>query len=187
MNNIINSEVLETLKKFQNGYDKRNLDKVDEFVEDLFSTDDDVIIIGTGDGEFCKGQSEIKELIQIDWEYWGNFKLNLDNVIISNYGEVAWVVCDGILNKPLKIDAAYDHCMSRVEKIFSAEDSKNNKLLKAQKLISYYLHECSVGDEIGRPVRLTGVLKKTENKWLFSNLHFSYPVAPPTDIKVHNT
>lgn len=185
MNNVIHNEILDTMKKFQIGYGERNLQNVEQFVEELFSADDDVIIIGTGDGEFCKGQSEIKELVKIDWEYWGDFKLDLDNAIISNHGEVSWIVCDGILNKALKPEVVYDSCMKRVEKTLSSTDSINEKMLKVLKSISYSLHECNVGNEIGRPVRFTGILKRTEAKWKFCNIHFSYPVAPPTDIKIH--
>lgn len=178
-----NAEVLETLNKFQRGYTLRDLESVDQFVEELFYEGDDVIIIGTGDGEICKGISDIKELVKIDWGYWGNFNLDIEGAIISSYSEVSWVVCDGILSKPFKPEVVYDNCMRRLDQTLNSSESVNDKLHKALKLISYSLHEGNVGDEIGRPVRFTGVLKRIDDKWKFCNIHFSYPVAPPTDIK----
>lgn len=184
MNNTIYDEVLDILKRFQFGYSERSLSQADAFVTDLFHDDDDVIIIGTGSGEFCKGINEIKELVKIDWEYWGNFKLDLDKAIISNCGEVSWVVCDGVLNKSKKPEVIFDGCKNRIEKTLSSNEPINDKLVKTLKLISYSLHECNIGDEIGRPVRFTAILKKGDDQWKFSNIHFSYPVAPPTDIKI---
>lgn len=187
MNLLLNTDVIETLIKFQIGYSERNTEKVDQFVEALFCEEEDVIIVGTGDGEFCRGQSEIKELIKIDWEYWGNFKLDLDNAVVSTHGDVSWVVCDGILQKALKPEVVYESCIKRIEKTFLLDESINDKMIQAMKLLSYGIHECNVGSEIARPVRFTAVLVKKENGWKFSNIHFSYAVAPPTDIKIQRT
>ncbi len=128
MTNPIHQEIIATMEKFQKGYDERNLNQVDRFVEELFVNEDDLIIIGTGDGEHCKGVEEVRELIQIDWEYWGNFKLDLENAVISNHGEVAWVVCDGILSKPVIKDTVYGSCIKRVEAVMSSSDTQEENL-----------------------------------------------------------
>lgn len=65
-------KVLDTIMKFQKGYYERNLQNIDTFAEAMFIDNDEAIIIGTGNGEKCIGLEEIKDLLRIDWEYWGN-------------------------------------------------------------------------------------------------------------------
>ncbi len=177
-------KVLDTILKFQKGYFERNLQNVDKFAEDLFVDSDEVVIIGTGNGEKCIGLEEIKELLKIDWEYWGNFELNLEEAIITSHGEVAWIVCDGTLSKKIDNIKAQSNCIKRVNKFLDSSDTPEEKLLKSLKSIAYSLHETKINDEICRPVRFSAVLKEEDNAWKFSHIHFSYPVGPPTDIKI---
>jgi len=177
-------KVLDTLLKFQNGYYERNLQNVDTFAKDLFIDNDETVIIGTGDGEKCIGLEEIKDLLRIDWEYWGNLELNIEDAIITAHGKVAWIVSDGTLSKKINNEKVHSNCINRVNSIFDSFDTSEEKLLKSLKSIAYSLHETKIGDGICRPVRFSAILIEEDEVWKFSHIHFSYPVGPPTDIKI---
>ena len=125
-------KILETLLRFQKGYSERNLQNIDQFAESLFVNADDTVIIGTGDGEKCTGLEEIKELLKIDWEYWGDFELNIEASLITIHDEIAWVVSDGTLGKKTT-PLLYDNCIKKIEDILVASDTAEEKLLKSLK------------------------------------------------------
>lgn len=175
-----------TLKKFQDGYTKRDLSLIPQFIDELISKENDALIVGTGDGEWCMGKEEIGELFLIDWEYWGDFILDIEHAIISSYGDVAWVTTTAILHKKIKYDTLYNNCINKVNTTLSGEECSKDKLVHMLKTISGCLYEGNFGDEVIRPIRFTGVLIKEDDRWKFHNIHFSYPIAPPTDYRIIN-
>jgi hypothetical protein len=50
-----NLDVLAVLHKFQAGYSKRDVSKIDEYVRDIFDPED-VLIIGTGASKLGEGE-----------------------------------------------------------------------------------------------------------------------------------
>lgn len=185
MNNKNNKEqVKETLVKFQNGYEKRNIDEVNNFVNELFVDSDNTLIIGTGNGEWCKGLEEIKELIQIDWFYWGNFELDLNNVFINANDEFATVATTAVLQKEYQDGKLSELNINRIRTIIDSESTDSEKIYKSLKSIAYFLHEENIGNDVKRKVRFSASLKNENGNWKFSDIHFSYPVSPPTDIKI---
>ena len=176
-------EILDTLFKFQKGYSEKNLKNIDQFAEALFVNSEATVIVGTGNGEKCAGIEEIKELLEVDWAYWGNFELNINDALITHHDEIAWVIADGTLSKPTT-PKLYDNCVKKVKSILEAPDTAEERLFASLKSIAYSLHESKIGNGICRPVRFTGILKKENDIWKFIHIHFSYPVAPPTDVKI---
>lgn len=86
----VRSEVMQQLKRFQEGYTKRDVSKVDKFAEQLLSKDN-IVIIGTGGlHETCIGYEEAASLIETDWEEWGDCRFLMDNAQISAFGDTAW-------------------------------------------------------------------------------------------------
>lgn len=177
-------EVMKTLEKFQAGYTERNIEKIDAFAREMFVDSEDTVIIGTGDGEWCKGIDQIKELLHIDWFYWGNFKLDLDNSLIKEFDSHATVSTTAILQKVYEPGKLKEFCVNRMKKIMDSEDSNKDKIYLSLKAMSYFLHEEQVGVDTKRKVRFSATLLKDNDSWKFSDIHFSYPVTPPTDVKV---
>ena len=186
VNKDIQTAIRNTLKRFQDGYSKRALSSLPNFIDELISEESDSLVVGTGDGEWCMGKEEIKELLQIDWEYWGDFILDIDDAIISSYGDVAWVTTNAVLHKKIKYDTLYNNCINKVNTMLSGEESSKDKLVHMLKTISGCLYEGNFEDEVIRPIRFTGVLIYKDGTWKFHNIHFSYPVAPPTDYRIIN-
>lgn len=61
-----NKEIRKTLKKFQQGYTKRNLEEIDSFMKKIFIDSHETSILGTGTGELALGIDEVRNLIEDD-------------------------------------------------------------------------------------------------------------------------
>lgn len=77
------TEIRNILEMFQNAYDQKDINQVDQFMEAVFSKEEAIAILGTSDGELSFGYDECRKLFISDWQYWGFEKLNLDECIIQ--------------------------------------------------------------------------------------------------------
>jgi len=84
------SEVVSKLKQLQDGYTRRDLDQVDEFMDQLFSKDN-LLVLGTMPDEIFIGRKEVSKLIYSDWNAWGDVKFLIDTANISSTGDAAWI------------------------------------------------------------------------------------------------
>ena len=178
------NEIIETLHKFQTGYRERNTDNIDRFATNMFYDSQDTIVIGTGHGEWCKGINEIKELLYIDWHYWGNFRLDIDSANICCTKDFATVTTTAYLQKAYDKEKNSSNTLSKIDKILKSDSQSDEKLFKSLKSIAYHFHEENVGSEVRRKIRFSAVLVPEGCKWKFLNIHFSYPASPPTDVKL---
>jgi len=178
------NEILNVIDKFQKGYKNRDVKVIDKFIEELFIDSEDITVIGTAFNEWCKGKKELSELLYIDWFYWGNFELDLNDAHIYQNGNSATFLAKGILQKEFNKDKVIEHTIGKIENDLKEEVTDKEKLLKALKSISYYLHEEEIGKDVKRRVRFSASLVKENAIWKISNMHFSYPVSPPTDVKL---
>ena len=88
-------EIRAVLQEFQDGYTRRNTSTLESFME-LFSSDKDIEIIGTGalepgQGEWCLGRESIHTIVENDWKFWGNLVLDVAGARIHLNGETAWI------------------------------------------------------------------------------------------------
>ena len=75
------ARVMQVLQSFQDGYSTRDIDKLDHFME-LFSPAEDIELIGIGASarngyEWFQGPERIREIIESDWKYWGDVRLDV--------------------------------------------------------------------------------------------------------------
>jgi uncharacterized membrane protein YidH (DUF202 family) len=85
----VRSEILATLTAFQDGYERRDVEQVQPFMQKLFSPDN-VLILGTMPSEIFAGFDEATRLVRGDWAGWGDCSFAIDNTHVSAHGEVAW-------------------------------------------------------------------------------------------------
>lgn len=182
--NMKKQEIIQVLKAYQEGYAKRDIQAIDAFAETFFIDSEDTMIIGTGGEEWCKGIELVKELLYIDWFYWGNFQLNFDNMLIKVFDNVATVSTTAMLQKTYDSGKLCEMNLNRIKTILDGEGTNTEKVYRSLKSMAYFLHEEHVGRDVKRLIRFSGVLHKIEDQWKFSDIHFSYPVGPPTDIKL---
>lgn len=88
------AEIVQQLKVFQEGYEKRDTSAIDPFMQRLFSRDD-VLILGTMPQEIFVGYDEASSLVFSDWASWGDCRFLIDRARISTHGDVAWFATIG--------------------------------------------------------------------------------------------
>lgn len=171
-------KINELLKKFQAGYRERNLEKADEFIEELFVNSEDTYILGTATGEFCMGMDGVRSLIKGDWEYWGDLEIDLDNTNITVEGDIAWFTLKGSVkysfeDTPDRYDRYVASIMERAE---DTSLSPKQRITYINWLLSltYHQREGKHRDYLW-PMDLSGVLLKSGETWRIAHLKFSLP------------
>ena len=173
-----------TLTRFQDGYTNRDLNLLDKFIEELFVNDNDSLIVGTADSEWCNGKEEIKSLIASDWKYWGNVVLDIDGATVSSLGDVAWVTTEGFLHSTITEVRSYEKCLNKIKESIDSDIKSKDKVLDTLRTISMSLYDLNLGEEVVRPFRFTAVLLSCNNAWKFHSIHFSHPTNLPADVRV---
>ena len=103
-------QVRDLLHQFQEGYRTRDLSSLDEFIG-LFDQVDSIELIGIGASErggnvWFEGAQAIREIIQSDWEYWGQVEIDVLGANISVLDQVAWFTTAGTLEQTDTFDKA---------------------------------------------------------------------------------
>jgi hypothetical protein len=175
--------IVEVLKKFQAGYTQRDVTKVDEFVNELFDSED-VFLVGTDaasveHGEWGEGIEKVKEVVERDWKYWGDLKLDIDTARIRIHANTAWVALWASSEKLRPKKEEYKKTVERIMRALESNKDKFDSRLILHWLINFssrYLWEFEQGEEFIHPLRITAVLVKKKGKWLFRQIHFSFPM-----------
>jgi len=87
-------EIICQLKKFQDGYSKRDPKNIDTFMQSLYSREN-ILILGTMPNEIYSGYEKATRLVETDWESWGDCKFEVDSANISSLGNTAWFSTKG--------------------------------------------------------------------------------------------
>ena len=85
----IRMEIISQLKKFQDGYSKRDSKNIDTFMQSLYSREN-ILILGTMPNEIYSGYEKATRLVESDWESWGDCKFEIDSANVSSLGNTAW-------------------------------------------------------------------------------------------------
>lgn len=116
-------DIMEVLHKLKDGYRKRDIEKVEDFVEELFIRGDETCILGTGTGELFLGIEQVKELLKSDWQYWGDVNIDLENIYIDKKDDVAWFATTGTLKNTFEdTNERYDNYVNFIKN--KANDSE---------------------------------------------------------------
>jgi len=92
----IRMEIINQLKKFQDGYSQRDSKKIDTFMQSLYSREN-ILILGTMPNEIYSGYEKASRLVETDWESWGNCKFEIDSANVSSLGNTAWFATRGFV------------------------------------------------------------------------------------------
>ncbi|MFL0269336.1 nuclear transport factor 2 family protein [Candidatus Clostridium radicumherbarum] len=172
-------EIRKVLMQFQSGYTNRDIEKIDAFVEELFVSEKDTYILGTGTGELFFGKEQIKTLIEDDWKYWGDVNIDLEKTHIDVENNVAWFYTTGSVKCTFEDTSErnnryVDFIKSKVEE---PELTPKQKITFINWVLALTYHQRLENKrEYLLPLRLSGVLLK-ESNWKFAHLKFSLPKA----------
>jgi hypothetical protein len=167
-------EIVKVLEKYQEGYKKRDLSILDSYSEEVFANDEQSLVFGTDGGEYFRGKNAAKEITGLDWQWWGNFDLNIDEAYISVHEDMAWVSSKAILRKDHSIETVYKSLKELyVDYLPTTNITTEETLLKMLWRTTRRLYEAELGEVYIAPMRFVGVMIKNDGKWRFQHLHFS--------------
>ena len=112
-------QVRSILGQFQDGYKERDMDQFDAFIK-LFVQNPDVELIGIGASErggveWFEGVDKIREIIQSDWEYWGDVEIDVAGAKITAKGDAAWLTAAGTLEQTDTLDKAMPQYLEQMK------------------------------------------------------------------------
>ncbi|MBS4538520.1 hypothetical protein GOQ27_08595 [Clostridium sp. D2Q-11] len=176
----VQEEIKDVLIKLQEGYTKRDINLIDEYVDPLISTDSNVFAVGTADDEWCFGWKEVKELIESDWEYWGDLVFDIENMVFSTQGDTAWLITRASVSYEFgesqeTYERYLDACKDFLENKDEDKDlSSLSKITKINYLLASLMGNRKESKRAYKwPARFSGVLVKVEEKWVFKYMQFS--------------
>ena len=163
-------EVRGVLQVFQDGYTKRDINYIDEYMKEVFLLDERQVVIGTDAEELCIGTKAIRKIINSDWKFWGDFSMNVNGASITVNGDVAYFSTKAIIKQTISKDKMLEWVTNS-----SNEEGKNPKYKIMDMLcdILEYLQESERGEVYIAPMRFSGVLVKCEGKWLIHHAQYS--------------
>jgi hypothetical protein len=177
------AEVRQVLQQFQDGYSKRDVANLDAFMK-LFVPGEEAELIGIGasarnENEWFQGSERIREIVESDWLYWGDVKLEVENAKITVKGDVAWLSTVGAILQTdhIHTDEVTGFTLKQMEEMLVDERlSSREKLVEVTHfgVRRWREREKPVGYEW--PFVLTAVLVRQEDGWRFHTIHWSMPV-----------
>ena len=182
-------QVLAVMQQFQEGYTRRDVAALDAFME-LFVPEEDVEVVGTngiepGVEEWYVGRAGARELIEGDWQYWGDLALQIDPSRIHVLGDVAWLATHGTVSMRFTVEGNYQDFLDYTKAIIDDEQMPvQEKLLYILRGGTNTVYELHRGEDFVWPIRFSAVLVRREGRWLFHQLHFSFPTTRFPDARV---
>lgn len=179
-NQIDIEQVREVIQKFQDGYSTRDKSKLDAFMG-LFAPTDEIELIGVGasergGNEWFNGHAAIREIIDGDWTYWGAVNIDVEGAKITVSGKTAWFSTTGTLTSGDEYEKAYPFYLEQMRDLLMDEKkSLDDRLTDATHFGVNRLRDRMRGVGAKWPFVITAVLVKTEGKWGFHTIHWSFP------------
>ncbi|WP_454054287.1 hypothetical protein [Clostridium sp. Marseille-Q7071] len=173
--NLEIEEIQKVLQVFQEAYDKRDVNLVDSYGDELLHKDGNLFIFGTDQGENFHGFDEGKELFEGDWKYWGDFNLNRENAYISILDDVAVVYSKALIEFTWKKDKV-SHWAKNSLNYYLNETEESNKEIVYKMITSMANCLDIIINAKEKPLyamKFFGVLVKKDGKWKFNHMHFS--------------
>lgn len=175
------NDVRRKLQQFQDGYTNRNLEQIDAFMN-LFVQNGDPELIGIGAAErggyeWFEGLDKIREIIQSDWEYWGDVEIDVAGAKISIKGDVAWLTTTGTLEQTDASEKALPLYLNQMKEILGADDlDADAKLIEATHFGMRRLRENLKGRGHKWPFVISVVFQREADEWRFDTIHWAMPV-----------
>jgi len=177
------AEIKHVLQCFQDGYTARDIENIDDFMK-LFVLGDDVELIGIGalarnENEWFQGAERIREIIESDWQYWGDVRLDVQEARITVKDDVAWLSTVGTVLQTNHIysDEVTNFTLKQMKELLDNTNlSPRERLVEAAHFGIRRWREREKRLEHPWPFVFTAVLVKQEGEWCFHTIHWSMPV-----------
>jgi uncharacterized damage-inducible protein DinB len=176
------------LQQFQDGYTRRDVATVDEFMQ--WFAADELEVIGTngvkpGVDEWYVDKAGARELVKGDWEGWGDVRLDVAGAHIQVRGDVAWLATAATVSTTIQADENFQSYLQRIKDVIDQEGpSAEVKLLDILRGGSNTLYELRRGEQFVWPLRFTAVLVRQVDGWRFQQMQFSFPTTRFPDERI---
>ncbi len=182
------AQIALTLERFQEGYTRRDLARLDPFM-DLFVNDATIECIGTGgvlpgEDEWCLGRAAIRALVQQDWESWGDVELDVDEARIHVLGDVAWLSTTGVVTDVETRERSVADSLERARRLLDGDLRGEDKLAGLVRETTGTFLELQKGTTYIWPLRFAAVLVRQDGRWKFHQVQFSFPTAGLPDVRL---
>lgn len=179
-------EIRALLQLFQDGYTRRDLTRVDSFMQ-LFTSD--AVVIGTnghrpGMDEWYTSRSAARELVEGDWQGWGDLRLDLDAASIHSCGDAGWVAIPCTVTSIIgdeNYQSYLDYVKNYIETSPLPAEQKLHNILRGGTNTVYELRR---GEKFVWALRLTAAVICEADGWKFAQLHFSHPTIYFPDVRL---
>jgi hypothetical protein len=174
------NDVRATLRKFQDGYTSRDITRLDEFMQ-LFVCSEAAEMIGTGASkraanEWGEGVGRIREIIESDWMYWGDVRLDVEGAKITVLGDVAWLSTAGTVTQTQALYTAIEFYLQDMKALFDRGDlSADEKLMEVTHYGMRRMRERAKGIGYSWPITFTAVLVRVGAEWRIHTQHWAKP------------
>ena len=179
-------EIRSLLQTFQDGYTHRDVSQADSFME-LFIPRAEVI--GTngvkpGVDEWYMDRSSARELVQGDWEGWGDLRLDLDSMSIHSRRDVGWVAASATVTQTIGAQN-YASYLEFIKKFLDTSNlSAEQKLLHILRGGTNTVYELRRGETFVWALRFTAVVLREADGWKFAQMNFSFPTVYFPDVRL---
>lgn len=183
--------VLRVIERFRDGYRRRDVDYVDEWVKELFA--EDAFILGTDapwpdTWEWRGGHTAAREMFARDWSRWGNVKIFDDEIFVNVDGDAAWVAAFAVVSQHRDDDdRSRQRSLARIGDYVKEEGWTSRRA--AYEIIadaSSVLVQYERGFNFAAPMRTEFGLIKRGGKWLLKMVHFSHPARGFRSFRLFN-
>lgn len=180
------AEIQALLHAFQDGYTRRDLSRLDEFMT-LFTPE--IEVIGTngikaGMDEWYTSRDSARELVKGDWETWGDLRLNLDTASIRVHGQVGWIAAGATVSKTIGAENYASYLEFVKEFLQSSSLPAEQKLHFILRGGTNTVYELRRGEKFVWPLRLTAVVVHEPAGWKFAQMNFSFPTIYFPDVRI---
>lgn len=181
--------VRRALQVLQDAYLKRNLNRVDYVAKEILPADGGVTIIGTsgmlpGEREWPLESAGAKDLMASDWRSWGNVFFNVAGARIRCAGDSAWIESNAFVEKVLPAEEVCENHLRYIRSLLEGDLPAKEKVAEISRGASNVIQETMRGERYVWPMRFTAVLQKEGGRWVFRQMHFSFPTTRFPDERI---
>lgn len=175
--NSIN-EVKEVLGGLQELYKEKDMRKINNYVNKVFSSKDGLVVFGSSMEQWCFNTDDIKTLINShlanENNYWKDINFKFEEAKVFANENVAWVVSIGIIKNTIPEDKHIKDTIEKVKEILGGEKKCKTSALKVASKMANTLRQAEYGENYTWPFRFTCVLIKENDTWKFHQMQFSF-------------
>ena len=153
-------------------------------IMDMFGPTGKIDVIGAdglipGETDWFTSRLKIRDLFLVEYVmFFNDFNFDEKNTKISVKGDVAWLSTTGTMAYNIDHDKSYTDLLKYIKKNIKNDSTKHTNYVKDMLgFLSELLFVKGKGtDQYVLPLRCTAVAVKENDKWLFYQMCFSFPV-----------